>query len=124
MRRSILLALSAVAVAGSLSTASAQGAKKAVQQKAAKAQPPAALPLAPVAFPAFAERTLSQGAQLLVVENREQPVVSINIYIKGAGQTSDTDAKPGVAVATAALIDAGTKTKTSKQIAETVEGMG
>lgn len=121
MRTGIRLALSAVALAGALNTVAAQNAS---QQKPPKAQPPAALPLGPVAFPAFAERSLSQGAQLLVVENHEQPVVSINIYIKGAGQTADSDAKPGVAAATATLLDAGTTTKTSKQIAETVEGMG
>lgn len=120
MRKSILLTLSALAVVGSLNSLAAQTD----QQKPAKAQPPAALPLARVAFPPFVERTLNQGAQLLVVQNHEQPVVSINIYIKGAGQTADSDAKPGVAAATATLIDAGTATRTSKQIAETVEGLG
>ena len=124
MRRSIYLAVTAVVVAGALNSVAAQAPAKSSQQKAAKAQPPAALPLKPVAFPPFAEASLSQGAQLLVVENHEQPVVSVNIYIKGAGQVSDTDAKPGVASATAALLDAGTKSKTSKQIAETIEGMG
>ena len=72
MRRSILLALSAVAVAGSLNSAAAQGPAKPSQQKSAKAQPPAALPLKPVAFPPFAERNLKDGAQVIVVENHER----------------------------------------------------
>lgn len=87
-------------------------------------RPPAALPMSPVAFPAFAERTLKNGAQVLVVENHEQPVVSISIQIRGAGMTSDSDAKPGVASITATLLDAGTQSRTSRQIAETVEGLG
>ena len=121
MRRQFILALGAVAVVSSAQSAAAQSTKAA---KPTKQPPPAALPLSPVAFPPFAERTLNNGAQVLVVENHEQPVVSVNIYIKGAGTTSDTDAKPGVAAMTATLLDAGTKTKTSKQIAETIEGLG
>lgn len=125
MRRSIFLALLALAATGSMTNAVAQG-KKVVPaaQTAKKQQPPPALPMGPIAFPPFTEKTLNNGAQVLIVENHEQPVVSMNIYIKGAGQTTDTDAKAGVAAMTANLLDAGTKSRTSKQIAETVEGMG
>ncbi|MGQ0814109.1 MAG: M16 family metallopeptidase [Gemmatimonadota bacterium] len=111
MRKTFLLTLTAVMAAASLGSAQAP-------------KPPPPLPMGPVAFPAFAERTLKSGAQVLVVENHEQPVVSVAIYIRGAGETSDTDAKPGVASMTATLLDAGTATRTSKQIAETIEGMG
>lgn len=115
MRKSIF-PLTIAALTMSASSAFAQAPKKMV--------PPPALPVTPVTFPAFTERTLSNKAQLVVVENHEQPVVSVNIYIKGAGQVSDTDAKPGVATMTASLLDAGTPSRTSKQIAEAVEGMG
>jgi zinc protease len=111
MKKIFLLTLTALTAAAS--NAAAQGPK-----------PPPPLPMGPVAFPAFAERTLKSGAQVLVVENHEQPVVSVNIYIRGAGQTADTDAKPGVANMAASLLDAGTATRTSKQIAETIEGAG
>lgn len=121
MRRSIFVALAALALSGSFDFIAAQTD---AQKGAAKAKPPAALPLGKVAFPPFIERALKPGAQLLVVENHEQPVVSINIYIKGAGQVSDPDGKAGVAAATATLLDAGTRTRTSRQIAETIEGMG
>jgi zinc protease len=106
-------ALTVAALLAAATTAFAQAPK-----------PPAALPMGPVAFPAFAERTLKSGAQVLVVENHEQPVVSISIQIRGAGMTSDSDAKAGVASIAATLLDAGTKTRTSKQIAEAVEGLG
>lgn len=101
------------ALMAAATTARAQGPK-----------PPPPLPMGPVSFPAFAERTLKNGAQVLVVENHEQPIVSMAIFIRGAGQTSDTDMKPGVATAAANLLDAGTATRTSKQIAETIEGLG
>ena len=86
--------------------------------------PPPPLPMGTVAFPAFVERTLSSGAQVLVVENHEQPVVSVQIYMRGAGSTSDPEGKFGVAELTAALLKAGTKSKTSLQIAQTFDGMG
>ena len=111
MRRSFVLALGATAVMSG--SAAAQ-----------KQTPPPALPLSPVSFPAFAERTLSNGAKVVIVENHEQPVVSVNMYIKGAGSTADPAGKVGLADMAASLIDAGTATRTSKQIAETLEGMG
>jgi zinc protease len=114
--RNRTLFLSAFAVFAAVANADAQAPKKVT--------PPAPLPLGPVNFPAFVERSLGNGAKVVVVENHEQPVVSVNIYIKGAGAVSDSDAKPGVASMTATLLDAGTATRTSKQIAETVEGMG
>ncbi|MGQ0560980.1 MAG: M16 family metallopeptidase [Gemmatimonadota bacterium] len=111
MKKNPILAVTAVLVASA--TAFAQGP-----------QVPPPLPMGPIAFPAFAERTLKSGAQTIVVENHEQPVVSINIYIRGAGSTADPAAKPGVASMVASLLEAGTKSKTSKQIAQTIEGLG
>jgi zinc protease len=99
-------------------------ATSAFAQQKASAKPPAPLPLGEVKFPAFVERSLSSGARVLVVENHEQPVVSVNIFIRGAGSTSDPEGKSGVADLTAALLRAGTKTKTSLQIAQTFDGMG
>ena len=93
-------------------------------QQKASVTPPPPLPMGEVKFPAFVERSLSNGARVLVVENHEQPVVSVNIYIRGAGATSDPDGKSGVADLTAALLRSGTKTKTSLQIAQTFDGMG
>lgn len=111
MKTRMIFTLAALMAAAT--TARAQGPK-----------PPPPLPMGPVSFPAFAERTLKNGAQVLVVENHEQPIVSMAIFIRGAGQTSDIDAKPGVATAAANLLDAGTAARTSKQIAETIEGLG
>ena len=117
MRNRMLFAVSALVLAGTTS-AFGQATTKSLKT------PPPPLPMGPVAFPAFVERTLSNGAQVLVVENHEQPVVSLNIYMRGAGSTSDPEGKTGVAELTAALLRSGTKTKSSLQIAQTFDGMG
>lgn len=117
MRNRMLFTVSALVLA-SASTAFGQAQTRTLKS------PPAALPMGPVAFPPFVERSLSGGAQVLVVEHHEQPVVSVNIYIRGAGTTSDPEVKPGVAELTANLLRAGTANKSSLQIAQTFDAMG
>ncbi|HEY0809601.1 MAG TPA: pitrilysin family protein, partial [Longimicrobiales bacterium] len=118
MRNQTLFNVSVLVLAAA-SSAFAQGA----QTRTLKS-PPAALPMNPVAFPAFVERSLSNGAQVLVVENHEQPVISVNIVMRGAGSTSDPEGKTGIADLTANLLRSGTKTKTSLEIAQIFDGMG
>lgn len=110
-------------IAGALMLASATSLMAQAQTKTLKSPPPP-LPMGPVAFPAFVERTMRSGAQVLVVENHEQPVVSVNIYFRGAGSVSDPEGKTGVAELTANLLKAGTRTKSSLEIAQIFDGMG
>src|SRR5687768_4123564 len=100
--RSILLSTATMLVAGAMSVAAAQ---QGAQTQTVAAKPPAPLPMKPVAFPPFAERSLKSGAQMLVVENHEQPVVTVQIFIRNAGSAVESDAKPGVAAVTAALLE-------------------
>ncbi|MDP2481179.1 MAG: insulinase family protein [Candidatus Palauibacterales bacterium] len=86
-----------------------------------KAPPP--LQPRPVHFPAVGRDTLANGLQLVVVENHEQPVVSVRLYLP-AGGTVDPKGEAGLASMTASLIDKGTKTRSADQIASTVEGVG
>ena len=110
-------------VAAGLTLASASSLFAQATTKTLKTPPPP-LPLGRVEFPAFVERSLSNGARVIVVENHEQPVVSVNIYFRGAGSVSDPEGKTGIADLTANLLKAGTKTKTSLQIAQIFDGMG
>ena len=48
---------------------------------------PAAGPVTSVEFPAFTERSLDNGATVIVVENHEQPVVSINLRVRSGTAT-------------------------------------
>lgn len=86
-------------------------------------RPPGPTPLAPVRFPQFQELTLPNGMTLLVVENHEQPVVSVNLNFR-AGAIYDADGKEGTAELVAQLLTKGTPTRTADQIAATIEGVG
>ena len=66
---------------------------------------------------------LPNGLVLLLSENHSTPSVSINGIVL-AGSRFEPDDKAGLASLTGALLDSGTTTRTSQQIAETVEGVG
>ncbi|HEY8468359.1 MAG TPA: pitrilysin family protein, partial [Longimicrobiales bacterium] len=88
-----------------------------------KEAPPPPAPMRPVDFPEFHERTLKNGAKVIIVENHEQPVVSLQLLI-GSGAKHDPAGKAGVASFTASLLDKGTATRTAEQIAETIDFVG
>lgn len=66
---------------------------------------------------------LPNGLVLLLSENHSTPSVSINVIVL-AGSRFEADDKAGLASLTGALLDSGTTTRTSQQIAETVEAVG
>lgn len=66
---------------------------------------------------------LPNGLVLLLSENHSTPSVSINGIVL-AGSRFEADDKAGLASLTGALLDSGTTTRTSQQIAETVEAVG
>ncbi|MGH8236367.1 MAG: M16 family metallopeptidase [Steroidobacteraceae bacterium] len=88
------------------------------------ATPPAPLPLEPIEFPPFHERTLANGARVIVVPNREQPVVSVSVAFRGGGSAADPQDKAGVAELTADLMTKGTATRNAQEIAETIAFVG
>ncbi|HEX6940543.1 MAG TPA: insulinase family protein [Longimicrobiales bacterium] len=93
------------------------------QEPERKEAPPPPLPQRPVAFPEFHERTLENGARVIVVENHEQPVVSLNLRLM-SGSKNDPAGKAGVASFTATLLNKGTTTRTAEQIAESIDFVG
>src|SRR5262249_26244387 len=72
-----------------------------------------------VKLPRPVERQLSNGLKLLVVESHRVPQITLQIRMPG-GALRDPAGMPGVSDATAALIRLGTKTRSSKDIAETL----
>src|SRR5262249_48124226 len=76
-----------------------------------------------VMLPRPVERQLSNGIKLLVVENRRVPESTLRITIP-TGNLRNAPGVPGVADATAALIRMGTKTRSSKDIAEQLAELG
>lgn len=85
--------------------------------------PPAPLAVEDVDFPAYAERTLRNGARLLVVENHEQPVVSIQLLLPG-GSAADPGDRAGLASVTASQINKGTEAMNAREIAEAIDFIG
>ncbi|MGH7613383.1 MAG: insulinase family protein [Gemmatimonadales bacterium] len=95
----------------------------AIAQDSFPTTPPAPTPLAPVRFPPFQQVTLPSGMTLLVVENHEQPVISVNLSFR-SGATNDATGKEGTAELVAQLLTKGTPTRSAEQIAAAIEGVG
>lgn len=86
-------------------------------------RPPRPLAAKPVKFPPYEIRTLPNGLQVVLVSQNEQPIVSARMLIR-AGAAQDPTGKQGLAMLAAALLDQGTATRNSAQIAEEIDFMG
>jgi zinc protease len=85
--------------------------------------PPTAGPVEAAQFPPFREATLPNGLRLVVVENHEQPVLSVTLSL-AAGQAFDPAGKDGLSDMVAGLLTKGAGSRTAEQVAETIEGVG
>ncbi|MEO8016927.1 MAG: pitrilysin family protein [Pseudomonadota bacterium] len=74
-------------------------------------------------IPAPARATLSNGLKIVVVERHSAPVVDFTL-LADAGFAADSAAKPGTARLAMLMLQEGTKTRTSMQIAERAESLG
>jgi zinc protease len=102
-------------------------------QVAAPPAPPTAAPFknrAPVSnevikvkLPRAQETQLSNGAYLMVLEDHRVPSVQFEIIMIGAGGYYDPPGMPGLADTTASLMDEGTTTKSSEEIAQALDTM-
>ena len=71
----------------------------------------------------FERRTLSNGLELLIVERHELPIVTFDLIVK-SGETSTPKGKEGLGSIAASLLDEGTKTRDSLQIAGELAEIG
>ena len=85
--------------------------------------PPRPLPARPVTFPAYEIRKMSNGMQVVLVSQNEQPALSIRMIIR-AGAAHDPKDKYGLAMMTATLLDQGAGSRTAEQIAEEIDFIG
>ena len=76
-----------------------------------------------IKLPRAQEADLSNGAHLMVLEDHRVPSVQFQILIIGAGGYYDPENLPGLADTTASLMDEGTTSKTSEQIAQALDTM-
>jgi len=85
--------------------------------------PPTAARLRPLQFPPFREVALANGMTLLLVENHEQPTLSVSLSFR-AGSYYDPSGKEGLSALVAELLTKGTPTRDADQIAAAIEGVG
>jgi zinc protease len=74
-------------------------------------------------LPAPARARLSNGLEIVVVERRNAPVVDFTL-MADAGFAADASAKPGTARLAMLMLQEGTKTRSSLEIAERSESLG
>ena len=76
-----------------------------------------------IKLPRAQEAQLSNGAYLMVLEDHRVPSVQFEILMIGAGGYYDPAGLPGLADTTASLMDEGTTSKSSEQIAQALDTM-
>lgn len=77
-----------------------------------------------VKLPRPIEAKLDNGLTILIMEDKNFPTVNVQFAINGAGALYEPANMPGLASATAQMLREGTKTRSSKQIAEEVDRLG
>jgi len=76
-----------------------------------------------VKLPRPVEHTLANGIKLLILESHRTPSISLTIAIPSS-HLRDPAGLPGVAEATAAMMQLGTTTRTARQISEDLADLG
>lgn len=76
-----------------------------------------------VKLPRPVERKLSNGIDLLILQSNRSPVVTLTIMIPSS-HLRDPEGMPGVAEATAAMMQLGTSTRSARQIAADLADIG
>lgn len=76
-----------------------------------------------IAMPPMAEKVLDNGLKVVVVQNDEQPVVSMRLLIK-SGTAMDPRGKAGLANLTADLLRKGTMTRDATKVSQEIDFVG
>lgn len=121
IRNSIwMLAIAALAAPGFTQgdTAAAPAAKVEFKNRA-----PVAKTVLRVRFPRPKQYTFANGMRILVLENHKLPTISLSMSVL-AGSFFEPAEKTGLASLTASMLDEGTKTRSSEQIASAVDQLG
>jgi zinc protease len=86
-----------------------------------KNKAPVSKELIKVNLPKPVEVKLDNGLTVLILENHKLPFVSMQLLIQGAGPVDEPADKAGLAAATAAMMNQGTATRSSREIAEEID---
>ena len=91
--------------------------------QAKEEQPPKPDKMKKLSFPSFKEFTTENNIEAVVVEQHEQPLVSISLVIK-SGAALDPSDKMGLSDFTVSLLNTGTTDKNSNDLAKWIESVG
>ena len=92
-------------------------------QEIDRAKPPQLAPPPTVSLPPIVTRQLSNGLKIMIVEQHELPLADF-VLVMGSGSTADPVGRPGVANLTAAMLQEGTTTRKSLDIADQAAFLG
>jgi zinc protease len=74
-------------------------------------------------FPQLQRATLANGLKIVLAERHDIPIIGLNLMVD-AGYASDQFALPGTARLAMDMLDEGTKTRSSLQIGDELDGIG
>ena len=84
---------------------------------------PEGKPAPVIHLPDIQKATLKNGLQVWLVEDHKLPLVAMNLVVQ-AGSDHDAPTMPGIATMTSDMIDEGTKSRTTLQIADELDALG
>lgn len=120
--------ISAVACAVALVASPLVAQQQTTQEQAAKGERLNRAPINKetlrVKLPRPVEKTLSNGLTVLIMEDHRFPLVTVSLNISGAGPVYEPADSAGLASMAANLLREGTKSRTSRQIAEEIDNLG
>ena len=127
-RRKIFAGVISVLLTATVSGQSPQGRGQAPQgppstQMVLKGKAPISNEILKVKLPRPQTATLSNGLQIMVIEDKRLPQISFQLIIPGAGGYYDPADKIGLAQYTAQMMREGTKTRNTLQMAQELETM-
>src|SRR5438094_2909770 len=88
-----------------------------------RTKPPATPPIPDYKLPPVEEAKLANGLAVVMVEDSRFPLVTARLNFHGGSRNDPAD-MPGLAESVGALLVEGTRTRTSRQIAEEAAAIG
>jgi zinc protease len=112
-RATLALALLTIAAAPTISA-----------QKLDRDKPPTAGKLLPLRVPTWTKTKLANGADLIVVEKHDLPLIAVSIDFVGGASNYESADKIGVASFAGQMLSEGTKTRTADQLSDAQQLLG
>ena len=84
---------------------------------------PAPLEVNAFTLPPISETTLDNGLEVVVIEQPNMPIISLDVYMAGGGSAANAD-QAGLAGVTGDLISRGTESRSAQELAGAIEQVG